>query len=335
MTKEQEDQRSRKVQELSLARKIMDVLGRKADELANSTTVQQGNFKLQPAERLKLLEINNLGLTEGVAAGLLSLVALRRIRSSLLKRLWTNSQKSATHGPPQAPPSTPPPPPPNATTNNPFRNNNPFQQQQNSQFSPPPPLMPPPPSLNAPPKQSTFMFLFGWFLDGLGAFSVMVTVSFMLTDVNKILGKLSTIPLTEGQSTIAREFCPDVVQSLRKIKQQDAEEAAIIKDPQTKQLQAVLEFAENCQRRAAFEKQLRRDKGVGRHYPVDVPPPGVPVDFALDASLDGGDDHDDDDDDDDTKKQVGNDVFDFYEPQQQNADWADGFTTDREDDKKS
>mmetsp|Transcript_14825 Transcript_14825/g.28237 ORF Transcript_14825/g.28237 Transcript_14825/m.28237 type:complete len:328 (-) Transcript_14825:43-1026(-) len=327
MTKEQEAQRSRKVQELGLARKIMDVLSRKADELANSTTVQQGKFKLEPAERVKLLEINNLGLTEGVAAGLLSLWALRRIRSSLLRRMWANSQRSATHGHPHAPPPTPPPPPPNATTNNPFRNNNPFQQHQTSQFNPPPPITPPPPSSNATPKQSTFMFIFGWLLDGVGAFSVMVTVSFMLTDINKILDKLSTIPLTEGRSTIAREFCPDVVQSLRKIKAEDADAAAIINDPQTKQLQAVLQFSENCQRRAAFEKQLRRDKGVGRHYPVDVPPPGVPLDFPFDSSLESGDGDDD-------SKQGNNNDFDFYEPQQ-DADWADSFTTDREDDKKS
>ena len=165
----------------------------------------------------------------------------------------------------------------------------------------------------------------------MGAFSVMVTVSFMLTDINKILDKLSSIPLTEGQSTISREFCPDVVQSLRKIKAQDADAAEIIKDPQTKQLQAVLDFAENCQRRAAFEKQLRRDKGVGRHYPVDVPPPGVPLDFPLDSSLEGDDDDGGKDDD---KKEGDNDDFDFYEPQQ-STDWADNFTTDREDDKKS
>lgn len=331
MAKEQID-RSRRVEELGLARKIMNVLSRKADELANSGTLQQGNFHLEPAERIKLLEINNLGLKEGVAAGLLSLVMLRRIRASMIRRLWTNSQASGHHGPPPAAP------PPNATTNNPFRNNSPFQQpnQQSSQFNPPPPLTsPPPPLSNAPPKQSTFMFLFGWSLDLLGAFSVMVTVSFIMTDMRKILDKLSGIPLTEGRSTVSREFCPDVVRAVRKIRAEDADAAAVLDDAQTKQLQAVLQFAENCQRRASYEAQLRRDKGVGRHYPVDVPPPGVPPDFPISGNeqqeQDGGGDDDD--------TQFGNNGgYDFYDPREEtdnSQDWADDLTTDREDDRKS
>ena len=173
------------------------------------------------------------------------------------------------------------------------------------------------------------MFLLGWMLDGLGAFSVMVTVSFIFTDINKILDKLSTIPMVEGKSTIAREFCPDVVKTLKTLRQEDAEAAAVIDTAKTKQLQAVLQFAQNCQRRAAYENRLRQEKGVGLHYPVDVPAPGVPPDYPLDENVaDGGgmlmsDDH---------HQATTSSDFDFYDPRQEEEGteaWADNFTDDR------
>ena len=192
------------------------------------------------------------------------------------------------------------------------------------------------------PKQGTFAFLFGWCLDALGAFSVMVTVSFLRTDMDKILDKLSRLPLTEGQSTIAREFCPDVVQAVRDIRQNNDEAADVLDHAQTKQLQAVLQFAQNCQRRAAYEQQLRQEKGMSSpHFPVDVPKGGVPPDFPIpsDATLLLSRGNDDDSNtimsENGRPPQEGD--FDFYDPRQEkggdgSSDWADGFTTDREND---
>ena len=337
MAKEPVD-RERKVQELGLARKIMEVLSSKADEIAQEQTsgssASSTKFRLEPAERVKLLEINNLGLVEGVGAGLFALVALRRVRAALLRRLWAN-QQTRNPPPPGAPPpphTAPPPPSSSNPTNNPFHNNSPFHQANSSSsskpFNPPPPLAPPPPPPpRGMPKQGTFMFLLGWMLDGLGAFSVMVTASFIFTDINKILDKLSTIPMVEGKSTIAREFCPDVVQKLNELKTQDAEAAAVIDTAKTKQLQAVLQFAENCQRRSSYEKRLRREKGVGPHYPVDVPAPGVPHDFPLDENDGSGMLMSDD-----GHHHASSSDFDFYDPRQEEEGteaWADNFTDDR------
>ena len=320
--KEEPVDRARKVEELGLARKIMETLSTKADKIVLEARNENSNFRLEPAERVKLLEINNLGMTEGVAAGLLSLVALRRIRATLLRRLWQNQQQANYRAGASRPP--PPTPPPSATHNNPFHNNSPFQQaaqQQQTQFNPPPPLTPPPPPPKGMPKQGTFSFILGWLLDVLGAFSVMVTVSFIFTDIHKILDKLSSIPLVEGRSTIAREFCPDIVQALKEMRAKDAAAAAVMDDAQTKQLQAVLKFVENCQRRAAYEANLRREKGVGRHYPVAVPAPGVPADFPIndhgETATDGDSNHNND--------------SDFYDPRQEEGteEWADIFTEDR------
>lgn len=343
--------RSRKVEELGLARKIMDVLSRKAEEISQSTKESSNKFHLEPAEREKLLEINNLGLMEGVAAGLLSLVVLRRIRASLMRRLWFKHQEAQQQA---ARPQAPPPSASQSTmgghnNTNAFQNSSPFhkpQQPPNSPFTPPssasssspsPPPLPltqaaskPPPSFgsNGMPKQGTFTFLFGWFLDSLGAFSVMVTVSFMMTDLDKILNKLSTLPLVPGQSTISREFCPDVVRALQQLKQEGPDKRDILENAQTKQLQAVLLFAENCQRRASYERQLRVDKGVGQHFPVDVPETGVPPDYPIDAQgvVGQNDLHNNDDG-------SGEDDGDgFYNPHEQGTEeWANDFTTDRDD----
>ena len=317
--------KERKAEELSLARKIMDVLSRKADELAQGGSEATQKFRLEPAERQILLEINNFGMASAIGAGVLSLIALRRIRYSMLRRLYGNKPS----GPPGQPPSHHPSAPPPTYGNNPFQSNNPFSQSGSQFHSPPPPFTSPSSaSNNSTIKQGTVSFLFGWAMDLAGAFAVTVTTSMLLTDMGQILEKLSKIPLTEGRSTVAREFCPDVVQTLKDIQQNDSAAASVIDSAQTLQLQAVIQFAENCKRRAAFEKTLRKEKGVGPSYPVQVPLGGVPPDYPITSDTD--EEEDDRDRNDDHRSGF---EGDFYEPPTEGFDaWADDFTNDREND---
>jgi hypothetical protein len=47
--------------------------------------------------------------------------------------------------------------------------------------------------------------------------------------------------------------------------------------PESPYLRAVVEFKDNCLRRQAYERRLRRYSGLDSHAPVDIPPPGVPT----------------------------------------------------------
>jgi hypothetical protein len=346
MTKKTVD-RARAAQELGIAQSLLETFTRKADQLAQQQTGgpdgSPNTFRLEPAERDKLMEINNTGLVEGMVAGIISLVALRRIRGSLLRRLYAAREAS-----PPPPHSHAPPPHHGAgsTGGSPFhQQNSPFAQTNSpfhtpQQHAPPPPFStPPPPHASNKPKEGTFAFLFGWALDAVGAFAVMASVSFMLTDVNKILNTLSDIPLTEGRSTIAREFCPDVVQALQQLRQNDPAAAAVLDDAQTRRLQAVRLFIHNCQRREAYEAALRREKGVADpHYPVQVPAGGVPPDFPLPpmgSSSPSSPSSSSSSTYDDSIITTGEDDFDFYEPTSDpatEAAWADELTTDRDED---
>jgi hypothetical protein len=326
MAKEDKVDRARQVKELALSRRIFNVLSRKVDEMQGAA---KEDFRLEKIERQRLLEINNLGLAEGVAAGLLSLVVLRRMRGSLLRRIYANQQKqqSAAQGPHQSPFV-----PPTGGSTNPFA----------------PPAPPPPTagsSSRSTPRQGPVMFFMGWLLDGVASLSIAATVSFAYTNAPAILGQLSALPLVEGRSTVARHFCPDVVKELQAIRHaapaavdDDNDDVDLVNHPQTKQLQAVIQFAENCQRRQAYEEELRQNQGVAPRDPVDVPPPGVPADYPLSSGGDypagppsddrhhpNGDDNNDEDD-----------GFAFYDPRvEQDAsaagDWAEDFVTDQEE----
>ena len=164
------------------------------------------------------------------------------------------------------------------------------------------------------PKQGVFAFAFGWFVDGFAALFVASTVSFMSTDVERVLHLLSSVPLAEGESTVAREFCPDVVKELQNIRQYDPSGTVIVDDAKTMQLQAVLKFAENCRRRADYEAHLRREKGLGPQVPVSVPAPGVPIDFPFTEDLPN-------------ETAGGQNDFDSYHPTKQEGseEWADSF----------
>jgi len=77
--------KARKEQELQLTQRFIAVFQRRLDLLR--TTMDTDSFKLEPAERKILLEINNFGLMEGVIAGGMTLFVLRRLRSNFLRRI--------------------------------------------------------------------------------------------------------------------------------------------------------------------------------------------------------------------------------------------------------
>jgi hypothetical protein len=298
-------------QETALTATFFQVLQNRVDELAKGKGSTK--FELEEPERRVLLRINNSGLLKGAAAGILTLVLLRRVRSSVLNRVVQKVQEQQQQ-------------------RNGNVGNSPFQQQ--SLQHPIPPL-----STNTPlqevlrRRQNPWSLpnLLGWFLDVSVSFFVGATSSFLLTDRKMVLRSVSELPLIEGKSRVAAELCPNMLDQYHKLLLQNSEHqpeiAEVLRDPQTEYLKAIKAFCVNCQRRKVQEDRLRATMGMDPTSVVAIPPPGVTV------SEDDVDLWQADHGQPDASRQPNADTGDFYEPMQDNdsARWSDDFVTDQAD----
>jgi hypothetical protein len=112
---------------------------------------------------------------------------------------------------------------------------------------------------------------------------------------------LSNAPLVEGRSFLSDAACDNVVREIQ------SSQALLRDGVELPVLKIFTGFAENCQRRRAYEIHLRKEKGYRPYAVVMIPPPGVPPDFPL---RDEGD----------VTKQVHADIH----------DWAASYTNDQE-----
>jgi DNA-binding protein Fis len=253
-----DDSKDRLRVESRLAQRFFKAFERKTDQLE-----MRRDFRLSEREQKVLMDLVTANLLQGVAAGVVTFVVLRRLRAAYYKRLQGSLQK---------PPSVP----------NAF--NSPFQQQN-------PPVQKISTAMEGVQDQTSFRFsrfVFNQFtivLDGMLSFYVTVYVSTRKTDV--FLQKVTDIPLLEGQSTVADELCPVFLNELKGLYREQqshrlsAAEEMALHDPETPALKCLLDFCTNCQRRAAYEDLLRRERGLPPDEPIAIPPPGVPLDVAF------------------------------------------------------
>ena len=295
------------------------------------------DFRLEDEERKVLMEVNSLGLMKGVLAGTLSFVLVRWTRPRLIKSYnqWRTTLLKKQQQQ-QSPPGTHRD---IHVQNSPFQSSSTAGNPVTGQSWTPPPLQP-----------RSFFSLPGLFLlevDLLTSFIVAVTVSVIFTDKKKVMGKLADLPLLPGRSRLAEEFCPAVLAEWRRLEEREAQglrrsqpkhqdglsSSRSLRDkfhnPESILLAGLLDFHDNCQRRQAYQRRLRREQGLGPHDPVSIPALGVPVD---DDSLLLRDD-DDDKNDGDTQPPW-QEQGDFYEPLEQEGDWADSMVTDQEDERR-
>jgi hypothetical protein len=236
----------RKVVESQLVGRFFQALERTKERLQS-----KGDFRLSDQEQKVLMDICSHNLMEGSVAGIVTFVALRRIRMmtyNYIRRRAPNEKQPIT---------------PNAF-------NSPFQQQR-------------------PPEEQKLLMERGvpdptgfgsrsWlfnpltiFLDGMIAFYVTVFVSGRNTD--HFMQQVAELPLAEGRSQVADELCPVLVLELQRMyteqKQQQQQqllpswnsmEQQVLEDPQSATLKFFIDFCSNCRRRAAYEEILRREQ---------------------------------------------------------------------------
>ena len=296
-------------QENEVTASFFRVLQARVDQVAQGQGSSQ--FELEEPERQVLLRINNSGLLKGAAAGILSLVFLRRVRSSVYNRVMQRVQQQQPGGS-------------SHVGNSPFQNN------------PIPPLSTNTPLENAlRRRQNPYSLpnILGWFLDTSVSFFVGATTSVLLTDRAMVLQSVSTLPLLQGKSRVAAELCPSMVQHYRELMMNNAQGNAksVLQDPQTDYLKAIRAFSINCQRRQKQEASLRATMGMDANAVVSIPPPGVTVS---------------EDDEDLWKEEYGGSSGssqgrddsdgDFYDlsPESDSTQWADDFALDQEEDNR-
>jgi hypothetical protein len=314
-------------EEYKLTQRFLGTFQRRLEEIQRDADARGdiSKFQLNDSERELLYRLNSLGLREGAFAGIITLVGLRRVRASFLRRLVRERDRMSGASPPSASPS--PFVPPHAL-------NSPFNSGVNAI----------PPSSSSSSKldgyirtrSSPFALanLFGWALDSAVALSIAATTSLIFTDRQKVLSTLAQIPLVPGASRVSKELCPGILRELEAVRKESAISKDMVDHPQSPPLAAFVEFAKNCQLRDSFERQFRRSNGMSDDEAVSIPPPGLPGAFqeagyswsdepppssssSLPPSLQGRDDED----------SFPSDDVDGFTDQ---GEWADDFATDQE-----
>ena len=166
-----------------------------------------------------------------------------------------------------------------------------------------------------PPKRAGTFLLKSARLGIQAAASLVIAgyTSYYYTDEDEMLRQLSNAPLLEGRSVIADELCDSLVTEYHRI--HPPEYWKHTKDPY---LQYLGVFCENCQKRRAYEKQIRAETNMSQDVPISIPYPGVPVDYPVDEEYS-------------LLSEKSNDSFRYDEAE----GWARSLVTDREMDDDS
>lgn len=120
-----------------------------------------------------------------------------------------------------------------------------------------------------------------------GAFSTVLTVLVASANFDKLgfYQKLATVPLHPGKSYLCARMCPELRHEEQRI---PPSRRFLWQDPETEELEAVVRLVQNCQQRMNYETKLRREQNISHGEPVEVPDPGVPLQYDYNYEQGGG-----------------------------------------------
>lgn len=213
------------------------------------------------AEKKMLSDMNNIGLTNGMMAGLACFAFLRwspgAIARYLTRKRAANSGLS-----------------PKGDANNPF-NRSGYQFDQ-------------PPGEQAPLASPNFLIRgMRLGLDVFVSMSVGAWASIILIDKDKLMRQASEIPLVQGRSLLSEELCSDFSVEFQKYSRDTwdpnhpALNGGVGGDSKTDFTSLIEGFVANCKRRSIYERELRVEQGLKDDDAVLIPPPGVPKDISV------------------------------------------------------
>ena len=315
-------------EEMELFQRFRNLAASRINQLANEAD-DSNDTKLKhqmgQKEQELLLEMNGMGLREGIAAGIVTFVTLRRGPIVLARWLQRRRSQMKLAKQNQSPPTTTSTgstgstgyrlSDPNATATT-----NPFQRAANE-----PPF----------PRSKNIVLRGIWFVfDGTLSLMMAASVSMAYTDVDRIRNQLIELPLVEGKSLVSDVLCQDVLDELKRVK--DSQDPAYQRltssskinqqnTPAQQYLEGIIKFAEHCERRKAFEHSYRQERGMRPNEPVMVPAPGIPKDGPRLITLSDGTTEMVVSSSSDTKEDV------FRDDDEMDTEWASDFVTDQED----
>ena len=288
-------------------------------QLANS-----GTYSKDPSyetERKELMSINQIGLQEGILAGLLTFFILRR-GPTFTNRLLSSAMRGRN--------------------NNNNNSTNAFVQRAGG-YQLDRPASSSSNNNNSSNSRSVLLWVLRLMKLGLDAsvsLLVAASTSFYWTDEQAMLSKVSKLPMVEGRSVVSDEFCPVVLEQLQKGVNTSSYATIHSSPPPTTTsssslrsrnggpsayMHHVYNFAHHCRQRRAYQHDLLQQQGEESPLPqlqqqqnefpsglqgdtvaaaalvptsIEIPPPGVPMDYPVKEN-----------DNDDMNNNDGNDFF--------------------------
>lgn len=295
-------------EEIALFQRFRNVATAKLERMTN----QEDSgvvYEVGDEEKRILTQMQGMGLKEGLAAGAVTLLILRRGPIFIGRYLAKRRQGSGTPGGNSGgfqlsdPSST-------ATGGNPFR-----------QATNPPPF---------PRSRNPFIRGIWFAFDVTLSLMMAASVSVQYTDSRKIREGITRLPLVPGKSLVADALCHDLSAELQKVIREEnpAYKRLLHESKQTDNkaplafyMEGITNFSENCQRRAYREQELRQEQGLSPTDPVEIPVPGVPSDGPRLIQNEDGDD-----------EVAMNDTAFGGETSFGDSDWASDFVQDQNDD---
>jgi hypothetical protein len=350
--KRMQEQISQRREEMEFFARFKSIATTKLEQLARQSEETGTKLKMGTEEQKILYNQNGVGLKEGVAAGIVTFIVLRRgpiyMSRWLQKRAMQQQQQQqaqATGAKPTSPSgmnvNTNVPPPrgdgsyqlstPNLAGGGVSKANNPFQRANNPE---------------SPPRSKSIVLRSIWFaFDGLLSLMTAASVSMAYTDTDKLRRELLEIPLVPGRSLVSDSLCDDITAELQKVQQEDlpvyrrlqqtlekehhhhppagtstsTNTSTTPQTPATFYLESIIKFTEHCQRRRAMEKGIRQEQGLDKRDPVEIPSPGVPREGPRLVTLTDG-----------QQIEVNNEDVDFDALGQGEDQWVSDFVTDQE-----
>lgn len=217
------------------------------------------------SEKRVLNDMNKMGLSRGVMAGVACFAFLRVSPKAIARVLQRRSGAGVSEG--------------TAVSRNPFS-----QSSGGYKFDPPAGGQP------QPEKRPGFLFrAVRLCLDTFVSLSIGSYASLYLTDKQKMMNQFTEIPLVEGRSLLSEELCGDFTREFQKFDRQvwDRNHPSLTGGVQTNDdgehdfRNTMQGFVVNCRRRAIYEEELRKEQGLRSDDPVVVPSPGVPRDISV------------------------------------------------------
>ena len=334
-----QEQIAQRKEEMELFARFKKIASTKLEQLTRQSDETGIKLKMGDEEQKILYRQNGMGLKEGVAAGIVTFIVLRKgpiymsrwLQKRALQQQQAQAHSHATTGaksPPQSGMNVPPLRGDGSyqlSNPNVSNANNPFQRVQNPE---------------GPPRSKSIVLRSIWFgFDALLSLMVAASVSMTYTDADKLRRELVEIPLVTGRSLVSDTLCDDITAELQKVQQEElpvylrlqqslkeqhhhqgGTTNDIPKSPASFYLESIQHFTENCQRRRAMERRIRQEQGLDKRDPVEIPSPGVPRDGPRLVTLTDG-----------NQMEVNKEDVDFDALRQGEDEWASEFVTDQED----